>query len=423
MPDRRRFQGVVCGTESGGDVMEWEECELKDLITRLVDYRGKTPKKTQEGVKLITAKVIKDGHILDNVEHEYIAEENYDEAMRRGIPQINDIIVTTEAPLGEVAMITNDEKIALAQRVILFTPDIEKVSPQFLYYSFFTKLIQERLQARATGTTVPGISNPSLQSIKFPTPPLPIQSRIAEVLGRYDALIENYRRQIGILEAAAQTLYREWFVRGRCPYARYEDNPKLPVGWKRLKFTDVISIQSGGTPKTDNAQFWDGDIFWFSPADLEDAFYVLSTEKTISESGLKNCNSKLYPTNTVVITARGTVGRCILLGRPMAINQSNYALIGKTVSQYFVFFKSLELADKWKKEAIGAVFEAITVNNFERTAIVLPTVEVLESFDKVIEPILNKIRNCLEQIELLRQMRDKLLPRLLSGQIQLTASG
>lgn len=106
----------------------------------------------------------------------------------------------------------------------------------------------------------------------------------------------------------------------------------------------------------------------------------------------------------------------------MAINQSNYALIGRSVSQYFVFFKSLELADRWKQEAIGAVFETITVNNFERTEIVLPSTEVLETFDKVIEPILNKIRICLEQIELLRTMRDKLLPRLLSGQIELSSA-
>jgi type I restriction enzyme, S subunit len=96
----------------------------------------------------------------------------------------------------------------------------------------------------------------------------------------------------------------------------------------------------------------------------------------------------------------------------MAINQSNYALIGKGISQYFVYFKTVELAEKLKKEAIGAVFETITISNFERT----------EKFDALVEPIFLKIRNSLEQIEHLRQMRDKLLPRLMSGQISVEAT-
>jgi type I restriction enzyme S subunit len=227
--------------------MNWEEAELKNLITRLVDYRGKTPRKTDDGVKLITAKVIKDGRILEDAQHEYIAEEDYDETMRRGIPQINDIIITTEAPLGEIAMIKNDEKIAIAQRVILFTPDVKEIVPKFLYYSFFTELIQHRLESRATGTTVPGISNPNLQSIKIPKPPLPVQRRIAEILGRYDALIENYTAQIRRLEAAAQNLYAEWFVRGRCPFAEYETGTKLPVGWEVKSLYDLVETQYGFT--------------------------------------------------------------------------------------------------------------------------------------------------------------------------------
>lgn len=397
--------------------MNWKEFELETLIDRLVDYRGKTPTKTESGVKLVTAKVIKEGQILENVQHEYISEEDYTEVMRRGVPRLNDIIITTEAPLGEVAIIRNDEKIALAQRVILFTPNKFVANPQYLYYTFFTTLVQERLAARATGTTVPGISNPSLRAVKIPLPPLPIQRRIAEVLGRYDALIENYQQQIGTLEGLAQELYREWFVRGRCPYAQSGEEGGLPVGWERVRFTQIVSILSGGTPKTDIEQYWNGDVYWFSPADVERSCYVLTTGKTITESGLKNCNSKLYPINTVVITARGTVGKCVLLGRPMAINQSNYALIGKSISQFFVYFKTLEMVELLKKEAIGAVFETITTSNFERAEVVLPTEDVLNRFNDGIKPIFDKIRNCLLQMETLRQTRDALLPRLLSGQL------
>lgn len=206
-------------------------------------------------------------------------------------------------------------------------------------------------------------------------------------------------------------------MRGRCPGAEAGSAGELPAGWERVKFTDVISVQSGGTPKTSEPNYWDGKVYWFSPGDVENSYYVLTTGKTITEEGLKNCNSKLYPVNTVVITARGTVGKCVLLGRPMAINQSNYALVGRSVSQYFTFFKTLEMAEGLQKEANGAVFSTITTDNFERAEILVPDAISLAAFDKLVAPMFGAIRNCLEQSDILRATRDALLPRLLSGQL------
>src|SRR5690606_22131464 len=125
--------------------------------------------------------------------------------------------------------------------------------------------------------------------------------------------------------------YREWFVHFRFPgHEHVPLTDGLPNGWERQAASAVMDVLSGGTPKTGNATFWDGDIGFFTPKDATDTPYVLTTEKTITEEGLRACNSKLYPTDTLFITARGTVGKLNLALVPMAMNQSCYALRSKS---------------------------------------------------------------------------------------------
>ncbi len=390
--------------------MKWQEIELKELITRLVDYRGKTPRKTDSGIKLITARVIKDGCILENVEHEYIAEEAYDETMRRGVPRVNDIIITTEAPLGEIAMIANDEKIALAQRVILFTPDVEKVVPRFLYYSFFTTLIQERLQAKATGTTVPGISNPNLQSIRIPIPPLPIQRRIADVLGRYDALIENYQRQIRLLETMAQTLYREWFVRGRCPGAEAADFEA-----KSLSEIAQVNLQSI-SEKDENAVINYVDISSVGTGRINEI-----TAYTLREAPGRA--RRLVQHGDIVFSTVRPENRCyalILSPTSNLVFSTGFAVITPKQLFYSSFIYCSISTDSFITEiankAKGAAYPQVGFDDLMETKLTVPSDESLMRFHQMAEPLFQKAENLQLQITHLRQMRDKLLPRLMSGQ-------
>ena len=126
-----------------------------------------------------------------------------------------------------------------------------------------------------------------------------------------------------------------------------------------VRFTDLIQILGGGTPKTGENTYWNGNIAFFTPKDVGTP-YTLSTEKTITEEGLSHCNSRLYPVNTVFVTARGTVGKVGMSGVPMAMNQSCYALVGKETHQLLVYFYTLKTVDRLKHKASGAVFDAIT---------------------------------------------------------------
>ena len=237
----------------------------------LIDYRGKTPPKADSGIRLITAKVIKDGAILDH-QPEFISEETYTNWMRRGFPQRGDILITTEAPLGEVAQLRTIERIALAQRVILLRADPRKVDPQYLFHFLRSPIAQQRLRQRASGTTVSGIRQPELCAVEIAIPPRAHQRRIGAILDALDSLIENNRRRIVLLEQMVQALYQEWFVHFR--YPGYEDDDlvesplgSIPRGWRVASLGDVATLVRRNVHPT---RFADADFEHFSIPNFDD---------------------------------------------------------------------------------------------------------------------------------------------------------
>ena len=170
---------------------EWRQYRLIDILDKIIDYRGKTPQKTDSGIPLITAKIIKDGRILPP--NEFIAESNYDQWMVRGIPHEGDVVLTVEAPLGEVAQLGN-EKIALAQRVVTLRGKEGVLDNTFLKYFLMSQVGQARLKARETGTTVTGIKQSELREVLIDCPEYDKQVQIASILRSIDNKIENNRQ-------------------------------------------------------------------------------------------------------------------------------------------------------------------------------------------------------------------------------------
>lgn len=168
----------------------WNYYPLEDCMDTIIDYRGKTPKKTNFGVPLITAKIVKGGTLLPV--QEYIAESDYNDWMRRGIPKAGDIIMTTEAPLGEIAQL-DSRKVALAQRIITLRGKPDLLDNTFLKFLMQSAITQNQLKSRSTGTTVIGIKQRELRKIQLSIPPLPDQRAIAHILGSLDDKIELNR--------------------------------------------------------------------------------------------------------------------------------------------------------------------------------------------------------------------------------------
>lgn len=386
---------------------EWKEYKLGDIIEAFIDYRGKTPQKSSSGIPLITAKVVKNGKILPP--NEFIPDADYDSWMTRGLPEINDVVLTTEAPLGEVALI-KDNKVALAQRIITMRGKRDIVDNVFLKYYFQSKQGQYELSSRASGTTVFGIKAEVLRKVPISLPALDEQHRIASILSSLDDKIDLLHRENVILEQMAETLFRQWFVE------------EAKEEWEEKPLTSFIKVIGGGTPKTSEATYWNGNICWLSGGDIASNHksFVSSSEKSISENGLNNSSAKLLPENAMVVSARGTVGKYCLLSKPMTFSQSNYGIIPVYNNCYF--FTYLLVAyhiDELQSAAYGSVFDTITTKTFEGVGVLLPKgTGYIAEFEKIIEPYFSKMKYNHKQIQTLIQTRDGLLPRLMGRELK-----
>jgi type I restriction enzyme S subunit len=291
-----------------------------------------------------------------------------------------------------------------------------KIDPQYLYYCL--KTFVSNFNSISYGAAIQNINTDILRNTLIPVPPQDTQRKIAAILSTYDDLIEVNERRIALLERMAEELYREWFIRMRFPgHDKNRSTAKaLPQNWRRTNCYDELDILSGGTPKTDIESNWNGTIPFFTPKDAAADFFVLNTEKHLSQKGLQSCNSILFPTGTIFITARGTVGKLAINAIPMAMNQSCYALVPKSRKFHNFYFLSLKSAlSVIKGTANSGVFDNIIVDSFKNYEIVIPTENTMSAFCKIIDPFFRVILKSEQSILSLKATRDRLLSRLLSG--------
>ena len=291
---------------------------------------------------------------------------------------------------------------------------------RYLFYWFLLAGKTGELDQYFTGATIKHMPGQKLKEVVIDKPPLEIQHRIADILSAYDDLIGNNQKQIKLLEEAAQRLYKEWFVDLNFPG---HENTKIvdgvPEGWSVYPFSSKVDIMSGGTPKTSIPDYYNGKIPFYTPKDSDGAFFAYKTQINITEDGLKNCNSRLYPPKTVIITARGTVGKTTILAVPMAMNQSCYALkMKENDAPYYLFFALNNEIKALQTMANGGVFNTIIGKTFDSINIQIPKDPLIYGFEKTVRPFMEQIKNKLQANSKLVEARDRLLPKLMSGEVK-----
>ena len=305
------------------------------------------------------------------------------------------------------------------QRVyIIESSNKQQLNTRYLCYVLNQQL--RLLKTISSGSTTKFLTLGMLHGLDIFLPKIEVQNHIVSFLTAYDDLIENNQRQIKLLEEAAQRLYKEWFVDLRFPgYENAKIVDGVPEGWRNREFCDIVSIMSGGTPKTDKKEYYNGCIPFYTPKDSDGSFFAFDTITHISQLGLENCNSQYYPAGTVIITARGTVGKTTILAVPMAMNQSCYALKCDDLKcPYYLFFALNREVEKLKTMANGGVFNTIIVRTFDQINLMVPLDDVLKSFALLITPVMEEIKSRMEQNHLLKEARDRLLPKLMNGELE-----
>ena len=291
---------------------------------------------------------------------------------------------------------------------------------RYLFYWFLLAGKTGELDQYFTGATIKHMPGQKLKEVVIDKPPLEIQHRIADILSAYDDLIENNQKQIKLLKEAAQRLYKEWFVDLHFPG---HENTKIvdgvPEGWNICPFSSKVDIMSGGTPKTSIPDYYNGRIPFYTPKDSDGAFFAYKTQMNITEGGLKNCNSRLYPPKTVIITARGTVGKTTILAVPMAMNQSCYALkMKENDAPYYLFFALNNEIKALQTMANGGVFNTIIGKTFDSINIQIPKDPLIYGFEETVRPFMEQIKNKLQANSKLVEARNRLLLKMMNGEVE-----
>ena len=393
---------------------------IKEVSHGIHDGPHATPPESDSGPVFLGIKNITADGRLDLSEIRHVSEESYPRWTRRVTPQANDIVFSYEATLHRYALIPEGFRGCLGRRLALIRPNTERVVPRFLHYYFlchhWRSVVESNVISGATVDRIPLIRFPDFE-VRIPD--IETQNRIASILSAYDDLIENNRRRIQLLEQAARLLYKEWFVRLRFPgHERVKIRDGVPEGWERKTALEVMDVLSGGTPKTNVPGYWEGDIPFFTPKDATDCLYTFSTERTLTEDGLRHCSSRLYPKDTIFIAARGTVGKLRLAQTDMAVNQTCYALIAHPpLNQHFLYCVLVEGVEQFRSRAVGSVFNAIIRDTFKQIPFLVPDQAVIRMFSKHVTPLIRQIDALSHEARKLSQARNLLLPRLMRGEV------
>lgn len=386
--------------------MGYKTSTISGVCSVVTDGSHYSPKSVDEGCYMVSVKDFTE-YGFDFSGCRKISEQDYADLKKAGcVPEYGDILVGKDGAryFEDIIIYRQPEKPALLSSIAILRCNKDEILPEYLYYLLKTPSFKKDVKENyGSGSAIPRIILKDFKRMPVRYPTLAIQKKIVSTLEAIDSKIQvNSKINDNLLQQTA-ALFAQY----------YEQASEI------VPFTSVIQVLGGGTPKTGNPLFWNGNVPFFTPKDVGTP-YTLTTEKAITEDGLAHCNSRLYPVNTVFVTARGTVGKVGMPGVPMAMNQSCYALVGKGIDQLMVYFYTLRTVQALKHKASGAVFDAITTRDFETETIRLIAEDAAIEFLSVATPMFSQILGNSIENQRLTELRDALLPKLMTGEVNVS---
>ena len=330
-------------------------------------------------------------------------------------------------------------------RCLRVRPNPDQLDAQWLSYFFGLPAFKNYIRGIAVGATMPSLNTKILSDVPVYFPDLSTQKTAAEVLAKIDDRITLLRETNTTLEAIAQALFKSWFVdfdpvhakmQGRAPEGMDEATAALfpdvfeeselgavPKGWKMAALRDCCNkIESGGTPKRSVIEYWNGRYSWLTSGEVRNPI-VFETKETITDEGLKDSSAKLWPHGTTVIAMYGaTAGEVCLIASPMTANQACCGLIPRPSFRAFLFFCSRRECENLASKSSGSAQQNLNKGLVERHAILLPNVGVVAAYEAVVGLLLDRWIEGERHSQTLANLRNTLLPRLISGQLRLPDS-
>lgn len=372
---------------------------------------------------LNTGNVTKEGLIFE--ENQFITKEK-DEALRKGKLKRGDIVYTTRGTVGNAGYYNSNvpyENVRINSGMVILRANVEIVDARFLYQILKSEYYRPYFKQYCTGSAQPQLPIKNFSQIYLNVPDIKTQHRIADIVSAYDDLIKNNQRQIKLLEEAAQRLYKEWFVDLRFPgHENTKTVDGVPEGWRVASIADICDTVGGGTPSTKIQSYYEkGDILWVTPTDITRNFSLalLDTEKKITPEGLKNSSANMLPAETILMTSRASVGFFGMCKYEVCTNQGFISCIPKRENlQMYLLFNLKSRVEEIRQKAGGSTYLEISKTVFRELKIILPKGEVLAEYQKNVHDIFDEIYCRTEMIKSLVDMRNRLLPKLMSGEVE-----
>ena len=396
---------------------EWKKVKLGDVCQIIDGDRGKNYPKNHEFfgsgycLFLNTGNVTKEGFSFTN--NQFITKEK-DELLRKGKIKRGDLILTTRGTVGNIAYYTNHikyENVRINSGMVILRVNKENVDASFLYQLVRSKESRTYINSFCTGSAQPQLPIKNLSQICFEIPSLSTQHRIATILSRYDSLIENYQKQIKLLEEAAQRLYKEWFVDFHFPG---HENTKIvdgvPEGWEKKKLHEIAEVVLGSSPKS---EFYNNDK------------QGLPFHQGVGSYGTRFVDDNVYSTsitrlaepNSILFSVRAPVGRLNITKNKIIIGRGLAAMNHKDGFQSFLFYM---LKERFFMDNIignGSIFASISKVELLDQEFIVPPMKTIKAFESLASKLDKKIQGVDTQLRLLTEARDRLLPKLMSGEI------
>lgn len=391
---------------------------LEDVCEFIVDCPHSTAPDEGEGYPLIRTPNVGKGRLkLENVQR--VSKEVYDVRNKRAVPQVDDIIFAREAPAGNAALICEGQEVCLGQRTVLIRPNRKKVFPKYLVYYLLAPQQQYELLGTANGATVAHVNIPVIRNLPISLPKMGEQIRLAGILSTYDDLIENNQKQIKLLEEVAQRLYKEWFVDLRFPgYEEADIVDGVPEGWSKKTVDSRIELLSGYAFKSSEFND-DGKYKIVTIKNVKDGQFDGDNVSRIIEIPSKMPKHCVLSEGDILLSLTGNVGRvCMVNGEDFLLNQRVAKLKSDMPAYTYCLFRSRDMLDEMNNLANGAAQQNLSPIRTGKVQIMFPTDELICKFEEAVQPILKRTIVLNKDINVLYQARDRLLPMLMSGEVE-----
>lgn len=442
---------------------EWQDVFLEEVADEItVGFVGSmTSEYVKEGIPFLRSKNIEPLRV--NKDDLKFITDAFHRKINKSKLNPGDVVIVRTGKPGSCVVIPDWLKNANCSDLVIVRCS-EKINNHFLAY-YINTAATGHIAAHLVGAVQQHFNVGSARTLKIRLPPLAEQKAIAHILGSLDDKIELNRQMNATLEAMAQALFKSWFVdfdpvidnalasgnpipdeleakaaarqalgdarkplpediRSLFPNAFVftEEIGWIPEGWVIRSLESLITLIGGGTPKTSIEAYWNGDIPWFSVVDAPNPsdVFVIETEKHITRLGVEKSSTKILPIGTTIISARGTVGKCAMVATPMAMNQSCYGIRGiDGISDTFIYYSIYLQVTDLQQKSHGSIFSTITRDTFKSIQMPFSNAPLTVAFDQIVKPYFDKILANSIQAKALTNLRDTLLPKLLSGELRI----